>query len=184
MAYEEFRKKIVGLQTDLSHFKVEFFDRDSFKAFADNLFYDLRSYPDICITGYFSETVRETLEKLARPKDNHRLRLICQELRENDTRDKKNLQVLRKLVEQGVEIKTNNRLHARILVATFPLISQMQGLLVVGSFDFNTECIGRERYDAGVKTSHPDLVNSAKELFEKIWNDPDSLPLNEKYLKK
>lgn len=31
--------------------------------------------------------------------------------------------------------------------------------LVIGSFDFNTECIGKERYDARIKTKHPIRLN-------------------------
>ena len=37
LAYEEFRKKIVNLQSDVNLFKAEFLDRDGFKRFADNL---------------------------------------------------------------------------------------------------------------------------------------------------
>ena len=55
------------------------------------------------------------------------------------------------------------------------------GLLVIGSFDFNTEGMSKERYDAGIKTKNPDLVLSATELFMKIWEDSDSVPLKEKY---
>ena len=53
------------------------------------------------------------------------------------------------------------------------------GTLIIGSFDFNTECIGAERYDAGIKTSHPDLIKSAVNFFEGIWGE--SIPLLERY---
>ena len=52
----------------------------------------------------------------------------------------------------------------------------------MGSFDYNTECIGRERYDAGLKTSNPDLVNSAIAFFEQVWNDSETQTL-EQFLK-
>jgi hypothetical protein len=52
-------------------------------------------------------------------------------------------------------------------------------LLIVGSFDFNTECIGRERYDAGIKTRNPDLLQSTINFFEKVWNDSESRHLEE-----
>ena len=51
--------------------------------------------------------------------------------------------------------------------------------LSIGSFDFNTECIGKERFDAGIKTRHPDLVESATRLFEEIWNEPESVSIAE-----
>ena len=181
MAYEAFREKIVNLQSDVNLFKAEFLDRDEFKKFADNLSSNVHDWYRICITGYFSETIRKSLENIIKAPHN-KVRLISPYLDVKKVRDKKNLQALRKLANAGAEIKVNDRLHARFLVA----YGQVQkpslrywGLLLIGSFDFNTECIGRERYDAGIKTRHPDLVESAVELFEQIWNEPESIPLKD-----
>lgn len=185
MAYEEFRQKIVNLQSDVSLFKTEFLDRDGFKRFTDDLHGNVQSWHKICITGYFSETIRKSLESIIEIPQ-HNIRLICPYLDTKKSRDRKNLQALTKLANAGAEIKVNDRLHARFLVA----YDQVQkpslrywGLLLIGSFDFNTECIGRERYDAGIKTRHPDLVRSAVELFEQIWNEAESIPLEE-FIKK
>ena len=94
---------------------------------------------------------------------------------------------LHEIEKAGVEIKINNRLHARFLVA-YDIVQEddytkYQGLVLIGSFDFNTECLGRERYDAGIKTRNPDLVKSTVELFEQIWNEPESIPLKD-FIKK
>jgi hypothetical protein len=155
-------------------------DREGFKKFADNLWSHIGQWSEVCITGYFSETVRDELERYAR-FHGYKLRLICQELDVNNKRDRKNLEVLRKLCKSGTEIKVNNRLHARFLVAYHPQFKETRGLLIIGSFDFNTECMGKERYDAGIKTTHPDLIQSALKLFEEIWNDTESTPFSEKY---
>ena len=179
--YEEFRKHIVHLQSYLGMFKVDFLDRESFKVFADNLYSNVPDCSQICITGYFSESSREELEHLLKLQG-RKVRLICQELNINDRRDKRNLEVLRKLQEAGAEIKVNNRLHARILVA-FSSNEPIRGLLILGSFDFNAECMGKERYDAGIKTQHPDLVRAAKVFFERIWNEPESAFLDKHYPK-
>jgi hypothetical protein len=183
MAYEEFRKKIAGLQTDLQYFKADFLDRDSFKKFADNLCSETRGFNEIYATGYFSETIREELENIIRQHD-RRLRLICQELDPNAKRDKKNLEVMRKLGKAGAEIRVNNRIHARFLVAFNSGLEEIMGFLIIGSFDFNMECLSRERYDAGIKTRYPDLIVSAVKLFEEIWNDPESIPFSKKYSEK
>lgn len=183
MAYEEFRLKIVNLQGDLSQFKVDFMNTDNFKEFADRLYDNLQqgAYNEVCITGYFSEIIREPLEQFSQ-MTGHKVRLICQELDIKKPRDKKNLDVLRRLCKKGVEIKINNRIHARFLVAHISNYPQKTlGLLIIGSFDFNTDCIGKERLDAGLKTNHPDLVNSALQFFDKIWNTSESIPLNEMY---
>ena len=185
MAYKEFKDKIVKLQDDVDLFKAEFLDRDEFKRFADDLYSNVDGWHQICITGYFSETIRKSLESLIRIKRN--IRLICPYLDTKKVRDRKNLQALRKLVNAGAEIRVNDRLHARFLVAYNKVLKhptiENWGLLLIGSFDFNTECMGRERYDAGIKTRHPDLVNSAVKLFEQIWSESESIPL-EDFIKK
>jgi hypothetical protein len=180
MEYEKFRRKIVDLESDLGLFRVEFLDRDGFTRFADNLLSEVSGYNEFCITGYFSETIRKAFEEITKLQ-NHKLRLICQEFNVSNNREKKNLEVLKKLSKAGVEIKVNNRLHARFFVAYNSVQEKIRGFLIIGSFDFNTECIGKERYDAGIKTANPDLVNSAKTLFEEIWADTESSFLNEKY---
>ena len=180
--WKKFMGKITGLQGDFSQFQVDFLDRNSFKDFVDNRWAsELQNYPEICITGYFSETIREKIQYFMNWKTN--VRLITQELPSKlNRRDKKNLEVLKKLVDSGVKIKFNHRTHARLLIAYNPE-ADFRGLAIIGSFDFNLECIGKERYDSGIKTRHPDLVKSAIELFEKIWSEPASKSF-EDYIKK
>jgi len=76
------------------------------------------------------------------------------------------LKALRKLSIARVEVKFNNRHHARLLVAH----THLKGISILGSFDPNTECIGKERYDAGIKTSNPDLIKSTIDFFNQVWN--------------
>jgi len=188
--WEKFRNRIVEPQTYLSWFKVDFFDRDEFKEFTHNLSSRIQGFKEICITGYFSEDVVIQLEKVinyGKTTSGNRVRLLCPELdvkiREKriEGRDKRNFQALRRAVKAGAEVKANNRLHARFLVAYTPSLNPPNGFLIIGSFDFNKEGMSRERYDAGIKTSHPDLVNSAIRLFDQIWNEEESMHLSEKY---
>ena len=81
MAYEEFRKKIVDLQGNWGLFKIDFINRDSFKDFADHLYNNLvnATCNEVCITGYFSETIRDALEQFSKMQG-HKVRLICQKL--------------------------------------------------------------------------------------------------------
>ncbi|MGA3060974.1 MAG: phospholipase D-like domain-containing protein [Candidatus Bathyarchaeia archaeon] len=158
--------------TGAARAKVEFLDRDAFKKFCDNLNINLLNLNEICLTGYFSETIRAELETIAQNTFYH-VRLISPDFPIGTPRDKKNLEALRKVSKAGVEVKFNNRIHARLLVAH----SNVKSLLILGSFDFNTECIGKERYDAGIKTSHPDLVKSAIDFFEQVWNDSETQTL-------
>jgi hypothetical protein len=181
--YDNFREKILQLQSQWGKFPIEFLNRDGFKKYEDNLYYNIYEREETAITGYFSETVRGHLEKYAKLKK-HRIRLIVPELSLRYKRDQKNLQVLRNMAEGGVEIKVNNRIHARLLINWYPgsiTRKNPHGILILGSFDFNTDCIGLERYDAGIKTEHPDLLLSAIEFFEQLWEQPESKPLDKAF---
>jgi hypothetical protein len=169
--------KIRDLQADFEQFKIDFIDRESFKKFCDNLALNLKDLKEICITGYFSETIRAELENIAK-NDYYHIRIISPDFTVGTPREKKNLEALRKLSKAGVEVKFNSRMHARLLVAH----SSVYALLVLGSFDYNTECIGKERYDAGIKTTNPDLVKSAINFFEQVWIDSETQTM-EQFLK-
>ena len=183
--WKKFNEKIKMLSLDLGRFEVKFLDRDGFLEFYRGLNKNIGGFGEICITGYFSETPVKKFEKILsymRTRGSGKVRLICQELDPKNRKDRKNLQALKKLADAGAEIRVNNRLHARFLVAYTKIHSSFSGgLLVIGSFDFNRDCIGRERHDAGIKTRHPDLVKSAIDLFEQIWNEEQSENLLEKY---
>jgi len=43
--------------------------------------------------------------------------------------------------------------------------------LIIGSFDLDQAGLGGNRRDAGIITTHPDLVKSAVEYFETVWED-------------
>jgi len=184
MAYRDFGEKITKLQSYWGKFGVNFIDRDGFKFFCNEIFFKIKGFTKIYITGYFSETIREDLEEIIRLQ-HRKVKLICPTFPVKSKRDRNNLQALKKLGLAGAEIRFNERLHARLLIAwnkvqkSSAYVTGAYGWLIVGSFDFNTECIGRERYDAGVITQHPDLLESAIKLFEKIWNEPESITLEE-----
>ena len=110
MYYRDLLKRVGELQADLvNQFKIDFMDRENFKNFADNLSSEAGGYTQLWITGYFSEAIRDSLEMFAR---NHKLKLLSQEFDLNNKREKKNLEVLKKLCNSGAEIKVNSRLHA------------------------------------------------------------------------
>ncbi len=55
------------------------------------------------------------------------------------------------------------------------------GWVVIGSFDFNSDCIGRERYDCGIKTRHPDLIISAMTFLIKFGMNPNQNLFNQSF---
>ena len=168
---EEIQKNILG-------FRVEFFDETRFKRFANEDIGRLfQSFDEVCITGYFSDGFAKNIIKNLKGLST-RVRIITQEHNVKRANDRKNLASLRKIQDAEVEIMVNHRTHFRMFLCK----GEKQGLLVLGSFDFNKEGMNEERRDAGIYTTHPDLVESAYEYFNIIWDDEhDSTPLDEKY---
>ena len=62
-----------------------------------------------------------------------------------------------------------------LLFSGFVILIKRRRATRMGFFNFNTECRGRERHDATTKKRHPDLLESAKKLFEQIWNEQESI---------
>jgi hypothetical protein len=136
-----------------------------------------QSFDEVCITGYFSDGFAKNIIKNLKGL-RAKVRIITQEHNIQRPNDRKNLASLRKIQDAEVEIRVNHRTHFRMFLCK----SEKQGLLVLGSFDFNKEGMNEERRDAGIYTTHPDLVESAYEYFKIVWNDEhDSTPLDEKY---
>jgi hypothetical protein len=49
--------------------------------------------------------------------------------------------------------------------------------VVIGSFDFTKESFSGEKTNVGIHTTHPDIVASAKALFDQIWKSDDTVTL-------
>ena len=84
--------------------------------------------------------------------------------------------------DEGIDIKIHKRLHARFLISYNDSPGGRHGTLLLGSFDFNKEGILGERRDVGILTENPDLVDSAIEYFNRIYNEEyESSSLDEEY---
>lgn len=159
-------------------FNVDFIDEAQFKKFAnDEMGSFCQAYEEICISGYFSDGFAiELVTALSGLKKKVRIITAVHNIKRPN--DKKNLASLRKIQDIGAEIRVNLRTHFRM----FLLKGKTKGLLILGSFDFNKEGMNMERRDAGIKTTHPDLVQSAYDYFMSVWEDEhDCTPLDEMY---
>lgn len=61
-------------------------------------------------------------------------------------------------------------LHARIFCVPDKRI------LIVGSGDFQTDCFGGSRFDAGIWSNYPELIKSAIDFFNRVWEESNPLP--------
>ena len=172
--YNKLKKDATNFATRLQEFNVDFFDQVKFKRFVDTEVVELFScYDEICISGHFSEGFAELVcQKLNGVRTNLTLRLLT------SSTGIASIEALRRIQDAGAEIRYNRNLYFRMFVGK----SSVGGILVLGTFDFNRDGMGMNRRDAGIHTSHPDLVQSAYEYFIKVWNEErGSIPLDEKF---
>jgi hypothetical protein len=96
--FEKVLQEIIGFQSKFNQFRIDFLDRYAFKDFVDRLSNEVdNSMKELCITGYFSETIRRKLVRIARYC---KVKLICPKLTKS-SRDIKNLEALQKLSKVG-----------------------------------------------------------------------------------
>ena len=172
--YSKLKNDAADIATRLLGFNVDFYDEAKFKYFVDNHMANLcHAYDEICISGHFSEGFAELIcPKLEGVRKNLTLRLLT------SSTGTSSIEALRKIQDAGAEIRYNRRTHFRMFVCK----SESQGYLILGSFDFNKEGMTMDRRNAGISTTHPDLVQSAYKYFMKIWEEKrDSIPLDEKF---
>jgi len=177
--FNKLKTQLDHIQNELLGFNVEFYDEARFKSYInEHLDSLIISFQSVNITGYFSEGFAKIVLKC--PEQANKIRLITQRLNpKRSSNDRKNLESLRRLQDVGAEIRVNQRVHCRMLLCRE---REHKGLLILGSFDFNKEGMNEERRDAGIYTTHPDLIESAFTYFNKMWDDKyDTKPLNELY---
>lgn len=118
---------------------------------------------ELIITGYFDQYLLKDLQNI-NPKPS--IKFISPELTSSKS-DRVNLDALRRMVALGAEVRCHPMLHARLVLNPSEII--------VGSADIKSDCLGGRRYDACIWSSNPNLVQSGKNFFAKVWNE--SAPL-------
>ncbi|MGA3291206.1 MAG: phospholipase D-like domain-containing protein [Candidatus Bathyarchaeia archaeon] len=191
--WEEFRSKLEVANNGLGKFNVVFMDDQRFSNFINHLKgnkteydyqYSVRQCNFFDIIGYFSEGIGKVLLQHLEGYKDCKIRLITPELKTDQRQDRLNLNALRKMQEKGIEIRVNDRIHTRLFIgySDRDLNTDSNGVLLLGTFDFNKEGLSEDKINAGILTRHPDLVKSARELFERVWEEKiDTKPLNEAY---
>jgi len=116
---------------------------------------------NIYIMGYFDQARLDKLTPIAR-----NLKIISPT---GALKTKKNKDALKRISKAGAEVKTHPMLHARIFC------DPDKRVLIVGSGDLQTDCFGGSRFDAGVWSNHPDLIKSAIDFFNRVWQESDPL---------
>lgn len=116
---------------------------------------------DIYIMGYFDQIMLNRLLPIA-----NRIKIVSPA---RALKTKKNKDALKRISKKGAEVRTHPMLHARIFC-----VPDLR-FLIVGSGDLQTDCFGGTRFDAGIWSNYPELVKSAIDFFNRVWEESDPL---------
>lgn len=116
---------------------------------------------EVLATGWVDGALEAEIHEVLR--NGGRVRIVARK-----STDKSVLDAVNRLKRSGAKIKTNNMVHARVLVA--------EDECIVGSADLKSDSLDLSR-EAGVYTTDPVIVLSVKDFFEKLWMDEESVDL-------
>jgi len=113
---------------------------------------------EVLITGWIDGALEQFLLGVLRQKG--KLRILGRKSTKKGVNDTMN-----RLKKSGADIKINNMLHARIVVA--------EGECTVSSADLKTDSLDQNR-EVGIYTTDPMIVKKARNFFERVWNEDES----------
>jgi hypothetical protein len=115
---------------------------------------------EVLIAGWIDQTLEREIKKLS--EGGVRIRVI---LGAGDTKQPSRpvQDAVSRLKRQGVQIKSNEWVHARLLVSGDKEV-------VISSADLKADSLVRNR-EAGIYSTHPTVVREASEFFESIWEE-------------
>lgn len=112
---------------------------------------------EILIMGYFDNIRLDKLLPYA-----YLIKLLCRE----DAKDRPtNLDALKRIKKAGAQVKTNKFMHSRMFCVPD------RRFLIIGSGDLQADCFGAKRYDAGIYTTHPQVLKDAVDYFNRVWEE-------------
>ena len=118
---------------------------------------------ELMLTGYFDQYLLKDFQAMSPTPS---IKFISPELK-NTKQDRTNLDALKRLQKMGAEIRFHPMLHARMILSPSEII--------VGSADVKSDCLGGRRYDAGIWSNNPVLVQPGKVFVEKVWSESKPL---------
>ena len=176
MKWDETLEKLQNIKGELAKYRVKFVDHEEFIKILTHMRnperakyrgYRIklgknqkRDISNLYITGYIGDEMTDYL--IQGVKSGCNIQVITTHRRP---------EVLNKLKNNGVKVKTNKEMHARMMIGFADRDYLKNGFLLVGSFDLDEKGLGGDKINAGIITTHPDLINSAVEFFEEEWND-------------
>ncbi len=175
LGWDKTLDKLQDIKGELARYRVKFVDNKEFTKILTHLRNPVRSkyrgyriklgktekrdIANLYITGYIGDEISDYL--IQGLKNGCNIQVISIHRRP----------ILNKLKDNGVKIKTNKNMHARMMIGFSDRETMNNGFLLVGSFDLDKTSLGGDKKNAGIITTHPDLIKSAIDFFEEEWDD-------------
>ena len=118
---------------------------------------------ELVLTGYFDQYLLKDFQAMSSKPS---IKFISPELTKSK-QDKINLDALERLSKMGADVRFHSMSHARMVLSPTEII--------VGSADIKSDCLGGRRYDVGVWSNNPILVQSGKVFVDKVWSESKPL---------
>lgn len=177
-ALDEIRRKLAALERladEVSRLRQMIEDKESLRprfvesspqirtygGMIDRLFERHGPEEEVYIMGYFDQIMLNKLINIARY-----LKIISPA---GALKTKKNKDALKRISKAGAQVRTHPMLHSRIFCVPH------RRFLIIGSGDLQTDCFGGSRFDAGIWSNYPDLIKSAIDFFNRVWEESDPL---------
>jgi DNA-binding transcriptional regulator GbsR (MarR family) len=128
---------------------------------------------EICIMGYFDHDSLDKLKEVLARKG--KVKIVCPDLT-TSKQDQGNLDALKRIEDNGAEVRIHPMLHARIFYLSRD--GQPWGA-IVGSGDIKSDCLGGRRFDASIWSNYPDIIKSVVDFFNRVWDDKGIKRLSE-----
>ena len=179
----EWEKEIENMHSkinQLSRFRIRFLHARDFIKYIEGIGQYARRFQEILLMGHFDNAFSEIMvEGYRHFSKGCSVRVISHRFNKGDE-DDPNRRALESLADLGIEVKVNVDAHARMFIGNHE--NPYSAEVLLGSFDFNRDGMTRRKVNAGIQTGHPDVVREAVKLFDKVWENKRSIPLDE-YIK-
>ena len=128
---------------------------------------------ELWIMGYFDQARIDKLKPIL--EKGTKVKIISPDLNLNKSQDKSNLDALKRMEKYGAEVRIHPMLHARI----FYVLRDGSSEVVIGSGDIKSDCLGGKRFDAGIRSNHPEIIAETMSFFSRVWDDDGAIKLSE-----
>jgi hypothetical protein len=139
----------------------------------DNILQSGFKKAEMWIMGYFDQARIDKLKPIL--EKGTKVKIISPELNLSKSQDKSNLDALKRMKKYGAEVRIHPMLHARI----FYIERDGSSEVVIGSGDIKSDCLGGKRFDAGIRSNHPEIIADTIGFFSRVWNDDGAIELSE-----